>query len=90
MKLLTSTLLAFALTEYGSAAILEQEAKSAVNASSYDFVCCHSEPRKSSQPLIPPNIPIDRNWRWNCRPRCRFTHQSRPPRSQRSYHRSRT
>lgn len=40
MKLQASPLLAFALLEYGSAAVVEREAKGAVNASSYDFVCC--------------------------------------------------
>ncbi|KAI4643286.1 uncharacterized protein J4E79_011226 [Alternaria viburni] len=38
MKLQTSTLLAFALLECGSAAVVEREAKGAVNASSYDFI----------------------------------------------------
>ncbi|KAI4606845.1 hypothetical protein J4E80_009924 [Alternaria sp. BMP 0032] len=38
MKLQASTLLAFALLEYGSAAVVEREAKGAVNASSYDFI----------------------------------------------------
>lgn len=47
MKLQASTLLAFALLEYGSAAVVEREAKGAVNASSYDFVRCLSKPTGS-------------------------------------------
>ncbi|KAI4950293.1 hypothetical protein J4E91_004950 [Alternaria rosae] len=38
MKLHTSTLLAFALLEYGSAAVVEREAKGSINSSSYDFI----------------------------------------------------
>ncbi|KAI4680823.1 hypothetical protein J4E81_010007 [Alternaria sp. BMP 2799] len=38
MKLQASTLLAFALLEYGSAAVVEPEVKGAVNSSSYDFI----------------------------------------------------